>query len=190
MPRRDDNTAAAVIELIQNAKGLSVTLSQRYASEGKWDRAQAFLAAGQTLDRVVEQLPTNGAPVPAGQPIGATSVARIPSAARTAYYYIDEDYCLAKLGRSRNGGGYKHRITRDSLETIMRDIAQAADPIYTPSLLQACERPDHEPRLVIDLLIQKGHMRKLGRGRYRLVTRNLTADQLCGELPREITPRL
>ena len=47
---------AKALAAIQDAETHLVALSQKSASEGRWDEAQSFLNAAQTLDRVKTQL--------------------------------------------------------------------------------------------------------------------------------------
>ena len=84
------------------------------------------------------------------------------------YYYVEGDK-LVKVGKSNQLGKkvFELRVKKRNYELIvakLAEMAKASPTFATQDLVRACEIPDFEPRLVMNVLIERALIIKKTRG--------------------------
>lgn len=151
-------------DLLDRAKQEMVRLSSHYAvASGEWDRAQSLLQWARELDVMIRGLRQNGATPTKNVP---------PGSPRTLpYHYIEADK-LVKVGPSREGGSYEHRVTRKHFDLVVEALAEMARKsatFETPDLVNQCAIPKHEPLIVCAVLEERQLLSNVRRGRWAFV---------------------
>ena len=176
-----DGNEARLAELLKQAQTMMVELSGRCAgTQRDWDKAKALLDGARQIDGILALLSGRRAaeaPAPAGR-------GKLP------YYCVEYDK-LVKVGRSRDGGTYEHRVTRKHYDLILARLGDFSkhDPTFeTRRLVEQCKVPAHEPLIVVNLLGEKGLLEGLRRGRWSFPDASGFADAVravWGNLPRK-----
>ena len=154
-----DGNEERLADLLGQAQALMIELSGRCAvGDRDWDKAQRLLEGARQVDAILHVL-TREATLP---PKGTLHDRKLP------YYYVAYDK-LVKVGRRRDGGTYKHRVTREHYDLItsrLCEIAKAGATFETQRLVDRCDVPKHEPPLVVHMLSQQGLLANIRRGRW------------------------
>ena len=154
------------IELLQKAKKRLVELAAEFGSRSEWEEAHEHLNGASRIDQLLSDAPsTNGA---------VSSVERRShSFTKLPYFYIDGDK-LVKVGKSRDGGTYEHRVTRQNYELIidaLKKYARSSEQFETQSLVDRCPIPKHEPGIVARVLEEEGLLVQVRRGTWQFEDR-------------------
>jgi hypothetical protein len=155
-----DGNEARLGDLLRQAQTMMVELSGRCAgAQRDWDKAKALLDGARQIDNILRLLTGQGPmPPPVVPPVGR----KLP------YYYIEYDK-LVKVGRSRDGGTYEHRVTQDHFDLIVTrlgEMARQGRTFETRRLVERCDVPAHEPLLVVNLLGEQGLLESMRRGQW------------------------
>lgn len=160
----DDQT----IDLLQKAKNRLVKLAADYGAQSDWEQAHAHLNGAKQIDELLAG-GSNGNSVmhtPRGKP-QSRRFTTLP------YFYVEGDK-LVKVGQSRDGGTYEHRVTKENYEIIinaLKAIAKSAERFETQSLVDRCPIPKHEPGLVARVLEEHGLLNQVRRGTWQFEDR-------------------
>ena len=106
-------------------------------------------------------------------------------------YYFTESNKLVKVGPSRDGSTYQHRVTRQHFDEMINRLAEIAAKdrqFETPDLSNAVNIPKHEPLIVLDLLEQRKLLINVRRGRWVFANAETFGDdaqRVWGNLPQE-----
>ena len=181
-----DGNETRLVELLTQAQTMMVELSGRSAgTERDWDKAKALLDGARQIDGILAILA--GRQAPDAQPAGRPSV---PDRRKLPYYYVEHDK-LVKVGRSRDGGTYEHRVTREHFDLIVGRLAEMAKQgraFETRRLVEKCDVPAHEPLIVVNMLGEQGLLDGLRRGRWAFLNADGFAVAVRGvwdKLPRQ-----
>jgi len=160
-----------LVDSLTASKQELVDRSNRLAADSLWDEAQTAIEWAKQLDGMIAAL-SNGNGVPAHMPTirreQPTSKTRRPHR-NLPYYYVEGDR-LVKVGPSRDGGTYEHRVTRKNFDLVLarlRDMAGETTEFETQRLVDRCDVPGHEPLIVVAVLEQHGLLIRLRRGRWQ-----------------------
>lgn len=165
-----------VLEVLQHAKKAMLETSQLAGAEGDWDLAKKALQWAQQLDQMTVEAST-----PVFAPNVPVLMRGVAQAQRTALprYYVDRDR-LIKVGASRDGGMYKHSVTRSHFDGVIDrlEMVTASDGLFDMSdVLRHIDIPRHEPLIVTGALANENILKKVRRGRWLVVDRiNLKAS--------------
>jgi len=184
--------ATRLVDSLAASKQELVNRSNQLAADSRWDEAQTAIEWAKQIDGMIAAL-SNGNGIPAHQP----SIRRespTPTARRThrdlPYYYVEGDR-LVKVGPSRDGGTYEHRVTRKNFALVLarlRDMAGETTEFETQRLVDRCDIPGHEPLIVVAVLEKHGLLIKLRRGRWQFADPTgfaRASDAAWQKLPRE-----
>lgn len=175
-----DGNETRLAELLKQAQTMMVELSGRCAgTQRDWDRAKALLDGARQIDGILSLLS------------GQRAVEPPPDDPRKLpYYYVEHDK-LVKVGRSRDGGTYEHRVTREHFDLIVArlvELAKQGRGFETRRLVEQCDVPAHEPLIMVNLLGEQGLLEGLRRGRWAFPKPEGFADAARGiwsKLPRQ-----
>jgi hypothetical protein len=191
MRSSDSDIRNAVVQLGKAKSSLIDGAARLAGSSGDFDRAQSLMDSARTADSLARGLSSLLAGSAGGPSRSSVSVAPRPER-RQSVYYRDEDHMLAKLGRKRNGGIYKHRLMRCSFNTIIDELnSLIPQSVNAKELIDNSDRPANEVRIVLDVLVQRQLMTKPRRGEYEFLDAaqpRLIAGDIWGGLPRLLTP--
>ena len=189
MQSEHKNRIESIATILGEAKKQMIETSSLLAqSGGDWDAAQRLLARAREIDAIRSDLDNmiRSGPILFNMPRD-----REPLHANLPYYQIEDDR-LVKVGKSRNGGTYKHRVPKEHYDIIVAklvDFARSGRPYFlTQDLIDRHDMPNHEPNLVINLLEEKAVVRRVTRGRYAFSHREAIQEQaetIWRELPRQ-----
>ena len=159
-----DGNETRLAELLGQAQTMMVELSARCAgTQRDWDKAKALLDGARQIDGILEILAGRQAPeVRPSSAVGNAARRKLP------YYYVEYDK-LVKVGRSRDGGTYEHRVTREHYDRIvekLRKLAEQEHAFETRRLVEICDVPAHEPLIVVNMLAEQGLLDGVRRGRW------------------------
>jgi hypothetical protein len=176
-----DGNEARLAELLKQAQTMMVELSGRCAgTQRDWDKAKALLDGARQIDGILSLL--------SGQRVAEPPPSIDPR--KLPYYYVEYDR-LVKVGRSREGGTYEHRVTREHYDLIVAQLVELAKQSHTfetQRLLDRCDIPAHEPRIVAKVLDKHGLLDNPRRGQWVFSNREGLADAARGiwsKLPRQ-----
>src|SRR5436190_11447513 len=103
--------SSELVGTLEKAKGHMMESIQHAGQAGQWDRAQWMIQKAKDLDEMINGLRQNGtghAPLrPSSAPVQTTP----PKYAKLPYYFTESNK-LVKVGPSRDGSTYQHRVTR------------------------------------------------------------------------------
>jgi hypothetical protein len=174
------------LECLEEAKRLMVGLSGQSAVSGQdWDKAQCLLQWARDVDAILQGLRRNKSePLKIPQtPSGPSIPAKLP-------YYCIQDDRLVKVGASREGGTYEHRVTRKNFDLVVRQLCEMAAQsrtFETQRLVDRCDIPKHEPLIVVNVLAESSLLLGRRRGRWAFAdTTKFPSDvqTVWSELPR------
>jgi len=176
-----DGNEGRLAGLLKQAQTMMVELSGRCAgTQRDWDKAKALLDGARQIDGILALLSGQRA---------AEAPASIDQR-KLPYCCVEHDK-LVKVGRSRSGGTYKHRVTREHFDLIVArlvGLAKGGRTFETRRLVDQCDVPAHEPLIVVNLLGEHGLLQGLRRGRWSFPNTEGFADAARGiwnKLPRQ-----
>ena len=182
-----DGNEARLAELLRQAQMMMVELLGRCAgTQRDWDRAKVLLDGAKQIDGILELLSGHGA-IKTGQKGSVSTGPR-----KLPYYYVEYGK-LVKVGRSRDGGTFEHRVTREHYDLIMvrlTELAKQGRAFETRQLVDLLyERgvPRHEPLVVLNMLDEQRLLKRLRRGHWAFPSPDEFADTVrgvWGKLPR------
>lgn len=160
-------------ELLRQAQTMMVELSGRCAgTERDWDKAKALLEGARQIDGILALVSGQSAPEPPTE----ADRRKLP------YYYVERDR-LVKVGRSRDGSTYEHRVTREHYDLIvsrLKELAKQGRTFETRRLVEQCDVPAHEPLIVVNVLSEQTLLEGLRRGRWSFRSPNGFAEAVSG----------
>lgn len=174
---------------LDRIKNLFVVYSGQRAEERDWDEARISIEAAKQIDQISASLNSGNG--------NARNYTKTPifRKSRTEYselpYYYVEHGKLIKVGRSRNGGTYIHRVTEINFVLMMDhlcDMSRESTEFPTHKLIDRCSIPNHEPLIMVDLLRKHGLLVKVSRGYWRFTNPDSfprDAKELWSKLPRQ-----
>lgn len=170
-----------IIDHLSQTRNLMVKISNQYAiSEKDWDRAQTYLNCARQVDSILQSLDSK-------VETRITENNRI-STRKLPYYFIEYDK-LVKVGQSRDGGTYEHRVPKKHYDLItdrLCNIAKESRSFQTKQLQDSCDIPSHEPLIVLKLLNHKGGIGNPRRGQWSFLEKNNlanTMNEIWNQLP-------
>ena len=98
---------------------------------------------------------------------------------------------MAKIGPSRDGTTYQHRVTRDHFDLIiarLTEIAASRKTFETTDVVGRLDIPKHEPLIILAVLEEQKLLIGVRRGRWVFinpVTFAADAEQVWNKLPRQ-----
>ena len=167
---------AHVTQLLGQAKAEMIRLSGHFAGTSQqWDRAQSLLQWAQQVDGIISGITRTGPlPTPRATPALTTHT----STPRPPYYYIYQGK-LVKVGPSRDGGTYEHRVLQEHWNLVLSQLAQMARTsrtFETPDLVNRCDIPKHEPLIVLAVLEEHRLLQNTRRGRWSFANATTFAE--------------
>lgn len=160
-----ESDALGLAKTLEQAKQEMVRLSGRCAvTTGEWDRAQSLLQWARELDGMILGLKQNGSST-----YKAAAPAPRPARPSKLPYYFVEDDKLVKVGPSRDGGTYEHRVVRKNFDLItqrLMEMSRTGTSFETPDLVNRCDIPKHEPLIVLAVMEEQGLLLNVRRGRW------------------------
>lgn len=160
-------------ELLVALEGAKTALThsiQEASAAGDWDAAEHLVQWAREVGGMLETVA--GVPHPAnGRPAFSAVALTASRGSRPANlpFHCTEKNKLVKVGASRDGTTYEHRVTREHFDLIIENLAtmaQGADAFETTELNQRCDVPRHEPKIVLDVLEEHHLVRNVRRGRW------------------------
>ena len=159
--------SADVTAALETAKRKMMTASQAAGASGQWDRAQSMLQWARDLDGMITGLEQNGhgsAPIRPSPAVHASKSwpPRLP-------YYYTMGNKLVKIGPSRDGTTYDHRVTREHFDLMIAQLVLLAGEgksFETPDLMGRCDVPKHEPLIILAVLEEQKLVINVRRGRW------------------------
>lgn len=169
------------IDLLQKAKNRLVKLAADYGAQSNWEEAHEHLNGAKQIDELLAG-GSNGngvmhMPRREPQPRRFTTL---------PHFYVEGDK-LVKVGQSRDGGTYEHRVTKESYEIIinaLKAFAKSGERFETQSLVDRCPIPKHEPGIVARVLEEHGLLTQLRRGTWQFDDRWSFDAKVDGLWPR------
>ena len=183
-------TPSRLMNSLATTKNELVSHSNELAASSRWDEAQTAIGWAKQIDGMIAALtdgnggaPYQAPPEPAPQP---------PTRSREdlPYFYVEGDK-LVKVGPSRDGGTYEHRMSHKNFDLVLgqlREMARDTVEFETPKLVSRCNIPNHEPLIVLAVLEKQGLVVKIRRGRWQFAdAANFPrkADSVWQQLPRQ-----
>lgn len=186
---QDERAVSELQSTLDRAKGLVGQVVTVRIGSGDWTGAQSAAEWGKDLDSLSARLrpPPNGS-APA-EPIEQPKPPSPESRQRFPYYFVEGDY-LVKVGRSNNGGTYKHRVPREHFDVVLQKLdglAKSSSAFDTQLLINQCPTPRHEPLIVLDVLEELALLTNPRRGRWLFrdrVTFRANPQLLWDRIPR------
>jgi hypothetical protein len=175
---------------LERAKGLLMESIQQAGQASQWDRAQWMIQKAQELDGMIDGLRQNGAQLAPLRPATVSLPTPKPRPAKLPHFYVAGNK-LTRIGPSRDGTTYEHRVTREHFDRMVERLAQLAGKskmFETADLANAVDIPKHEPLVLLGLLEQQNLLMNIRRGRWFFVnpeTFKDGAEKLWSTLPRE-----
>lgn len=182
--------APELIVTLEKAKGQMMDSIQHAGQTGQWDRAQWMIQKAKDLDEMISGLRQNGSGHAPLRPTTAPMQTTPPQYAKLPHYFTETNK-LVKVGPSRDGTTYQHRVTRDHFDAMINklaDIAAKAKQFETPDLTDALDIPKHEPLIVLALLEELKLLINVRRGRWVFAnaeTFRSESQKVWANLPRE-----
>lgn len=168
---------SGVLTLLEKAKKETMESSHAAGASGQWDRAERMLQWAREIDGIIAGMRQNGS--------GPASLRQSPGASRASnrdklpHYYLDGGR-LVKVGASRDGKTYQHRVTREHFDRVIAQLAVLAregKAFETPDLVRRCDVPRHEPLIVLAVLEEMKLVINVRRGRWVFANaQDFTAD--------------
>lgn len=161
-----------LIDSLAASKQALVDRSSQLTSESRWDEAKRAIEWAKQIDGMIAAL-SNGNGLIHQPAVRRTATDTQSTRARRdlPYYYVeDEGDRLVKVGPSRDGGTYEHRVVRKNFELVLsrlRDMAGHTVEFETQRLVDRCDIPGHEPLIVVAVLEKHGLLIRLRRGRWQ-----------------------
>ena len=182
--------APELIGTLEKAKGQMMQSIQTAGQAGQWDRAQWMIQKAKDLDDMINGLRQNGNGHASLRPVPGPIQTPKPKYDKLPYYFTETNK-LVKVGPSRDGSTYQHRVTREHFDVMLNRLAEIAakdKQFETPDLSEAIDIPKHEPLIMLDLLEQRKLLINVRRGRWVFInaeTFREEAQKVWGDLPRE-----
>lgn len=153
-----------LLDSLETAKGELIHLSQSSGVLGDWDAAERYLRLARELDGVLANVKQGEERNGRSSQNGSVSASadRLPR-------YSREGRKLLKVGRARDGEGiYKHRVTFENYTAMIGHLKAMAgqETFETVELIRRCGLPAHEPRIVLDVLEERGLLTSPRKGRW------------------------
>lgn len=182
--------SSELVGTLEKAKGQMMESIQNAGQAGQWDRAQWMVQKAKDLDDMINSLRQNGTghvPLrPSPEPVQATP----PKYAKLPHFFTEANK-LVKVGPSRDGTTYQHRVTRehfDQMASKLADIAAKAKQFETPDLTDVLDVPKHEPLIMLAMLEELKLLINVRRGRWvftNVETFRAEVQKVWGNLPPE-----
>lgn len=158
---------------LEEAKVRLVQLSTAFAGESKWDAARISIDWAKQIDEMTSGLDAITRPKKNGQEATAAHDRVYRQAAHDDQYpkYYREGNRIVKVGQSRNGSTYTHRVTRPNFDRILAktlELTRSSREFETQTLVDRCNVPKHEPQIFVRILEKQGLLLNLRRGRWRV----------------------
>jgi len=163
-----NQTDVSLVQKLSDAKIEMINRSAQSGTEGDWDGANRWMRWAQQIDAIITGLDGNNSSA-REQYTAATQPA--PSNRKLPYYYVEGDR-LVKVGPSRDGGSYEHRVLHDHYEMVVNAVAtftRTRTNFETNDITSRCDIPGHEPLIVLAVLEQEGLINGIRRGRWSVV---------------------
>jgi hypothetical protein len=96
-----------------------------------------------------------------------------------------------KVGPSRDGSTYEHRVIREHFDAVIDKLAEIASKtrtFETPELIRECDVPKHEPLIILAVLKQQKLLIGVRRGRWMFTnaeTFGVDAQKVWSALPKQ-----
>jgi len=183
-------TEPALIGVLEKAKGQMMESIQTAGQAGRWDRAQWMMEKAKSLDEMIHELRQNGSGHAPLRAAPARATAPQPKYDKLPYYFTESNR-LVKIGPSRDGSTYQHRVTRDHFDAMidkLADIAAKAKTFESPDLINPLDIPKHEPLIILALLEEQKLLINVRRGRWVFTNAEAfrqEAQNVWSKLPRE-----
>jgi hypothetical protein len=174
------NGPTELIGALARAKAEMLRCNQSAMVDGHWDRAQCMLQWARDLDGMLTNLRQNGAAAPRQVPPALNSPR--PKPAKLPYYAVEGDK-LVKIGPSRDGTTYEHRVPRQHFDLIITQLTAIAardGTFETPDLANRCDIPKHEPLIVLAVLEEQQLLNGVRRGRWAFFNKATFATDVQG----------
>jgi hypothetical protein len=157
-----------LVGTLERAKHELVACSQTAATSGQWDLAEFMVQSARHVDGIITGVRQNGSAPPATRPTDQHHPSR-PE--KLPYYYVEGDK-LVKVGRSRDGTTYKHRVTRGHFDQLIETLAAMAQDhraFESADFVRRCDVPKHEPLIMLGVLKEHELLHSSRRGRWAFV---------------------
>lgn len=155
-----DNREKHLPELLEEGQRLIGEIAKDRVAERQWDKAKVLLDAARQIENVI-RLVTGTVP--------SQTALDTPNGRKLPYHYVERDR-LVWVGRSREGGTYKHNVVREHYDAIasrLCEIAKTHSEFETrDELVDKCAVPRHEPTIIVKVLGDLGLLRRIRRGRW------------------------
>src|SRR2546425_2911335 len=184
-----NNDSPQLVATLEKAKLELMRSNQAAMTNGQWDRAQFMLQCARDLDGMIIGLRQNGMTPAPVRPAALSSHAPKPRPAKLPYYCVEGDK-LVKVGPSRDGTTYEHRVTREHFDLMIGQLSVLATEgktFETPDLIKRCDVPKHEPLIILAVLEEQKLLINVRRGRWvfvNVVTFQSDAQRVWAALPK------
>ena len=172
-----------LVGTLEKAKGQMMDSSQSIGLAGQWDRAQWMFQKAKELDDMIVSLRQNGTPVPtpppALRPMHSTYMPK-PRPEKLPYFFVEGNR-LVKIGPSRDGTTYQHRVTMQNFDLIIAKVIELAGSSHTfetPDVVNSLDIPKHEPLIVLAVLEERKLIINIRRGRWVFANGNTFANEV------------
>ena len=178
---------AELVSLLDQAKREMMRSIQTAGSAGQWERGKFLFQCASDIDSMIAGLQRNG--FSAGPSRAATPAVQPPRPTKLPYFYVDGNK-LAKIGPSRDGTTYEHRVIKEHYDLMIEKLAIMAREgknFETPDFVNRCDIPKHEPLIILAVLEEQKLLVNVRRGRWTFVNpQTFAADvqRVWGALPR------
>jgi hypothetical protein len=183
---------SGLVSTLEKAKRQMMESIQTAGEAGQWNHAEWLIQRAKDLDDMIIGLRQNGtsADYPHVRPTGAAAPKSRPE--RLPYHYIEANK-LVKVGPSRDGSTYEHRVVREHFDAVLdklAEIARKTRTFDTPDLIRRCDVPKHEPLIILAVLKEQNLLINERRGRWVFTnaeTFGVDAQRVWSALPRQDT---
>jgi hypothetical protein len=178
-----------LVGTLEKAKTQMKESVQKAVQDGQLDWAQSMIQKMKDLDEMIGSLPQNDSgPVP-HTPDRAPIREPNERPDELPYYYTEGNR-LVKVGPSRDGATYKHRVIREHFDQMIDALANLAGKnkeFETAAITSALNIPKHEPLIILAVLNRQKLLYKVRRDRWYFVkpeTFRTDAKRVWSALPR------
>jgi hypothetical protein len=171
-------TISKLISTLESAKMQMMESIQTAGQSGQWERAEWMIQRAKDLDEMILVLRQNGTGPAPLRPAPAMMHPRKPPPEKLPYYYTERNK-LVKVGRSRDGSSYKHRVLRVHIGLMidrLAEIARKTKTFETSDLIKQCDVPKHEPLIILDVLKEQHLLINVRRGRWDFINTETFRD--------------
>jgi hypothetical protein len=153
---------------LEKAKAEMMKSSQIAMAAGQWERAEWAVQSAKSLDSMLTVALNGSSGAAALALVSTTSIKPKSRPAKLPHFYTEADK-LVKVGASRDGGTYEHRVIRAHYDLMIDKLVEVAGrdkSFETPDLIKKCDVPKHEPLIIVAMLESRGLLIKFRRGRW------------------------